>query len=70
MLKIIILILLLGLIASLVSGAVYFYKDQGEKRRTMHALGLRVSLAVLLMVAVVYGVVSGELIMSAPWFNP
>lgn len=67
MLKIIILILLLAVIASLGSGAVFFFKDQGESKRTMIALGVRVTLASLLMLSILYGVLSGELILSAPW---
>lgn len=67
MLKIIILILLLAVIASLGSGAAFFYKDQGESKRTMIALGVRVTLASLLMLCILYGVLSGELSLNAPW---
>lgn len=70
MLKVIILILLAGIIASLVSGAAFFFKDQGRTRRTLHSLGVRVTLAVLLMICVTYGIVSGELTLNAPWHNP
>jgi len=70
-LKIIIVILLLAIIASLFSGAVFFFKDQGnERKRTLYALGVRVSLAVLLMICIIYGVASGQLTPSAPWYNP
>jgi formate hydrogenlyase subunit 3/multisubunit Na+/H+ antiporter MnhD subunit len=70
-LKIIIVILLLAIIASLFSGAVFFFKDQGnERKRTLYALGFRVSLAVLLMICIIYGVASGQLTPSAPWYNP
>jgi len=70
-LKIIIVILLLAIIASLFSGAVFFFKDQGnERKRTMYALGVRVSLAVLLMICIIYGIASGQLTPSAPWYNP
>jgi formate hydrogenlyase subunit 3/multisubunit Na+/H+ antiporter MnhD subunit len=70
-LKIIIVILLLAIIASLFSGAVFFLKDQGnERKRTLYALGFRVSLAVLLMICIIYGVASGQLTPSAPWYNP
>ncbi len=71
MLKVIIVILLFGIIASLFSGAVFFFQDQGnERKRTLYALGIRVSLAVLLMICIVYGVASGQLTPSAPWYNP
>lgn len=69
MLKIIILILLLAVIASLVSGAVFFFKDQGETKRTMYALGVRITLASLLILCIIYGVHSGELSLNAPWHN-
>ncbi len=67
MLKIIIAILFLAILVSLGSGAVFFFKDQGETKRTMYSLGIRVTLALLLMICVTYGVVSGELTLSAPW---
>lgn len=67
MLKAIILILLIGVIISLASGFVFFAKDQGGSKRTLYALGIRVTLAVLLMACVTYGVMTGELTLSAPW---
>ena len=70
MLKAIILLLLAAIIASLGSGAFFFFKDQGETKRTMYALGVRITLAVLLMICVVYGVLSGQLTLNAPWYNP
>ena len=67
MLKAVIVILLLAIIASLVSGAIFFFKDQGQTKRTMYSLGVRITLAVLLMICVTYGVLSGELTLNAPW---
>lgn len=69
MLKAIIVILLIGIILSLGSGAVFFFKDQGETRRTLYALGIRVTLAVLLVLCLVYGVFTGQLALNAPWHN-
>lgn len=69
MLKAIIIVLLIAIIISLGSGAVFFFKDQGESKRTLYALGIRVTLAVLLMVCITYGVLSGELALNAPWHN-
>lgn len=69
MLKAIIIILLIAILASLGSSAVFFFKDQGENRRTLYALGVRVTLAVLLMICLVYGVLSGQLGLNAPWHN-
>lgn len=67
MLKIIILILLIAMLISLASGAVFFFKDQGRSKRTLYALGIRVTLAVLLIACVTYGVLSGQLQLNAPW---
>lgn len=69
MLKVIIVILLIAIILSLGSGAVFFFRNQGESRRTLHALGVRVTLAVLLVLCLTYGVLSGELTLNAPWHN-
>ena len=67
MLKVIIAILLLAILASLISGAFFFLKDQGETKRTMYSLGIRVTLAILLVLCISYGLFSGELSMNAPW---
>jgi len=67
MLKVLIVVLLVAIIVSLTSGAVFFFKDQGESKRTLYALGVRVTLAVLLLVCVTWGVMSGQLTISAPW---
>lgn len=69
MLKIVIVLLLLGLIASLGSGFYYLMIDQGNKtkRRTLHSLGIRVTLAAALIAVVVYGVSTGQLGHSNPW---
>lgn len=67
MLKIIIVVLALANILCLGSGAVFFFKDQGEGKRTLYALGLRVTLALLLIATLVYGVMTGQLGLNAPW---
>lgn len=69
MLKVIIVLLLVAILISLGSGAVFFFKDRGESKRTLYALGIRVTLAVLLMICITYGVISGELALNAPWHN-
>lgn len=67
MLKAIIILLLIAIIFSLGSGAVFFFKDQGGSKRTLYALGVRVTLAILLMTCITWGVLSGELSIKAPW---
>ncbi len=58
-----IVILLLGLIASLGSGFYYLMVDQGDKtkRRTVNSLGVRVTLAATLIAVVAYGLSTGQL---------
>jgi hypothetical protein len=69
LLKILIVLLLLALVASLGSGFYFLMTDQGDKtkRRTFHSLGVRVSLAACLMAVIVYGVATGKLGHQNPW---
>ncbi|PCJ18866.1 MAG: hypothetical protein COB04_05180 [Gammaproteobacteria bacterium] len=55
------------LVISLGSGFVFLMKDKGKSKRTMHSLGVRVTLAAILMGLVGYGVLSGRLVSKAPW---
>jgi|TARA_B100000768_G_scaffold178652_1_gene194802 hypothetical protein len=70
-LKIIIVVLLLCVIASLGSGLVFLFKDtdKPDSRRLWYALGVRVTFATLLILAIGYGFYTGELRMgiNAPW---
>ena len=53
LLKVVIVILFIGIIVSLSSALVFLMKDVGNsKRRTLYALGIRVSLAVLLLLTI------------------
>ncbi|MEM6707523.1 MAG: DUF2909 domain-containing protein [Pseudomonadota bacterium] len=71
MLKPLIVFLLIGILISLFSGLLFLFQDVDEKnsKRTLYALGLRVTLAGALMVTLVYGVYSGQLRFGtrAPW---
>lgn len=69
MLKVLILILLAGVVLSLIGGAAFFFRDQGGTKRTLYMLGIRVTFAVLLLIAVTWGVLSGELTMNTPWYT-
>ncbi len=71
LLKILIVVLLLALFASLGSGFYFLMKDQGDpaKRRLVHSLGVRIAMAVSLMLLIIYGVASGQLRSRAPWEN-
>lgn len=69
MLKILIIVLMICLVASLGSGFYFLMKDQGDKnsRRTFHSLGVRLGLALGLALLIVYGVASGQLGHRNPW---
>jgi len=67
MLRAIIVFLLIAIVVSLVVGYVFFYKDQGRSKRVMYALGIRVTLAIILMICVFYGITTGQLNFGAPW---
>ena len=71
LLKVIIVVLLIGVIISLFSGLVFLFKDtdRNDSKRTLYALGIRITLASLLLIAIFYGFYTGELRLgtSAPW---
>ncbi len=71
LLKILIVILFFAMLASLFSGLGFLLQDQGKSgaRRTLYALGIRVSLAACLLLLVFYGIYTGELQLGAPWHN-
>lgn len=68
-LKIVILLLFVGMLVSLGSGLRFLLKDAGvpESKRTLYALGIRITLATLMMLCVFYGFYSGILTSQAPW---
>ena len=72
-LKTIIVVLLIGVIISLFSGLVFLFKDtdRNDSKRTLYALGTRVTLASLLLITIAYGFFTGELRMglNAPWHD-
>jgi hypothetical protein len=65
--KPVIVILLIALLTSLASGLIFLVKDKGRTRRTLHSLGIRVTLAVTLVAVIAYGFYSGQLHSKAPW---
>ena len=71
LLKTIIIVLLIGVLVSLFSGLVFLFKDTGkpDSRRTLYALGVRITLAAALLGTIFYGFYSGQLRMgtNAPW---
>ena len=71
LLKTIIVVLLIGVVISLFSGLVFLFKDtdRNDSKRTLYALGVRVTLASLLLITIFYGFYTGQLRMgvNAPW---
>ena len=69
MLKVLIMIFMLALVASLGSGFYFLMTDQGDKnsRRLFNSLGVRLGLAIGLILLITYGVASGQLGHSNPW---
>ncbi len=70
MLKVLILVLLVAVVTSLFSGLMFLFKDN-HRKRTLYALGVRITLAAALLLTIFYGFYSGELEFgkSAPWHN-
>jgi hypothetical protein len=71
LLKGLILFLLIGVVVSLFSGLVFLFKDSDrqDSKRTLYALGIRVTFAGALLLAIFYGFYTGQLRLgtSAPW---
>jgi Protein of unknown function (DUF2909) len=71
MLKALILFLLLGVLVSLFSGLVFLFRDSDrtDSKRTLYALGVRVTFASALLITVFYGFYTGQLRLgtNAPW---
>ena len=70
-LKVIIVVLFLAVLASLSSALVFLLKDTGnQSKRTLYALGIRITLASLLLISIFYGLYTGQLGSRAPWDGP
>ena len=72
MLKVLIIVVMAAMIVSLFSGLFFLFKDSDTpgSRRALHALGVRISLAVTLLLLLSYGFYTGQLGVHAPWHNP
>lgn len=67
-LKVLIVILFIAVVVSLSSALLFLFKDTAtDRKRTAYALGVRITLASMLLGLVFYGVYSGELTLTAPW---
>lgn len=61
MLKVFIVILLIAVLISLMSGLYFLVKDQGKSNRVVNALLTRVILSAALLGLIIYGFLSGKL---------
>ncbi|MDN3526506.1 DUF2909 family protein [Halomonas sabkhae] len=61
LLKILIVLVFIGMLASLAAGAGWLLKDGGRSRGVLISLKLRVLLAALLLALLLYGFYSGHL---------
>ena len=55
MFKLVVILLLLGVLASLFSGLFFVYRDGGKGRRAVKALTLRIALSIALFVLLMLG---------------
>ncbi|MGY8869010.1 MAG: DUF2909 family protein [Pseudomonadales bacterium] len=67
MIKFLLLLLFIGAVVSLFGGLFFLIRDRGSSRRIVYSLYLRVLFCVLLLVLLVYGFFSGQLVSHAPW---
>lgn len=70
-LKIVIVILFIAVIVSLSSALKFLLNDMNVEgsKRTAYALGVRITLAGLLLALIAYGIQTGQLGNTAPWGN-
>ena len=61
-------ILFIAILISLAASVIFLLKDQGAKDRTRKLLGIRIVLAITLMAVISYGLWTGQLTISAPWY--
>ena len=67
MLKFIIAVLALTMLVSLFSSAFFLLKDKGNTVRAIYSLRVRVTIAMLLLIAIGYGLFTGQLGLNSPW---
>jgi uncharacterized protein YneF (UPF0154 family) len=67
MIKILIIVLFLLALAGLACGFLFLLKDPKDSTRLLTSLKFRVGFCLLLILVLVYGFWSGELISNAPW---
>lgn len=68
LLKFLIVVLFVAVLISLTSALFFLFKDTEDgRKRTLYALGTRITVAGMLVGLVWYGLQNGQLTMAAPW---
>ena len=67
MLKFIIIVLAIAMLVSLFSSAFFLFKDKGNTVRAFYTLRIRVTIALLLILTVGFGLITGQLGRNSPW---
>ena len=57
--KVLVVVLLLAILASLASGLVFLIRDKGQSERTVKSLTLRVALSIALFLLLLFGYAAG-----------
>ena len=66
--NILVLVLFIAVVISLTSSLVFLLKDiESPTKRGLYALGIRITLAALLLMTIFYGLYTGQLGSGAPW---
>ena len=69
-LKAIIIVLFIAVVVSLFGGLRFLVKDLGDsQRRLFNSLGIRVTLAAMLMGTIIYGAYTCQISSKAPWYR-
>ena len=67
-LKVLVVVLFIGILISLSSGLVFLMKDvETPRKRLLYSLGVRLGLAVALILTIAYGIYTGQFTSKAPW---
>ena len=67
-LKVIIIVLFITVVISLFGGLRFLIKDLGDsQRRLFNSLGVRITLAAMLLGTIIYGAYTGQITSTAPW---
>ena len=72
MYKLLLIVVMIAMVASLFTGLGFLLSDSEKagSKRLLYALGIRISMAVTLLLLIGFGIYSGQLTLGAPWHQP